>query len=408
MAWNEPGGNGNNNDPWGGGDKNRGGNGGGGDQGPPDLDEALRKLQDRLNSIFGGSGKKPNSGGFGGDGGGSGSGSSSGSGFFLILIVIAAVLWAGMGMYTVDQQERGVVLRLGKYAETVGPGLRWNPPLIDEVQKVNVTQVRTRTHRALMLTKDENIVDVDMAVQYVIADPKAFQLSVRDPEASLSHAAESALRHVVGSTDMHSILTQGREALSVQVQERLQGYMDDYSTGLQISKVNVKEAKAPSQVQDAFNDVIRAREDEVRVKNEAEAYSNGIIPEARGQAQRMLEEANAYREEVIAKADGESQRFSALLAEYEKAPEVTRERLYLDTMEQVLGNSPKVLVDVEGGNNMMYLPLDKLSQGTSAAAMPRVDVNGPVRLDNQSLREVTDQVIDQLRQRQLNTRREGR
>lgn len=407
MAWNEPGGNGKNNDPWGGGGNNRGDNGGG-DQGPPDLDEALRKLQDRLNGIFGGSGKKPNSGGFGGNGGGSGSGSASGSGFFIILAVLAALLWAGMGFYTVDQQERGVVLRLGKYSDTVGPGLRWNPPLIDEVQKVNVTQVRTRTHRALMLTKDENIVDVDMAVQYVITDPKDFQLSVRDPEGSLSHAAESALRHVVGSTDMHSILTQGRELLSVQVQERLQGYMDDYQTGLQISKVNVKEAKAPSQVQDAFNDVIRAREDEVRVKNEAEAYANGIIPEARGQAQRMLEEANAYREEVIAKAEGESQRFTALLAEYEKAPEVTRERLYLDTMESVLAKSPKVLVDVEGGNNMMYLPLDKLSQSSTAASMPRIDVNRPVRLDNESLREVTDQVINQLRQRQLNTRREGR
>lgn len=403
MAWNEPGGNGNNNDPWGGGGNNRGGKNGGGDQGPPDLDDALRKLQDKLNGIFGGSGKKPNSGGFGGGGGGSAA--ASGPGFFWVAILIAALFWAGMGFYTVDQQERGVVLRLGKYAETVGPGLQWNPPLIDEVMRVNVTQVRTRTHRALMLTKDENIVDVDMAVQYVISDPKQFQLRVRDPEASLSHASESALRHVVGSTDMHSILTQGRELLSVQVQQRLQGYMTEYGTGLQISKVNVKEAKAPSQVQDAFNDVIRAREDEVRVKNEAEAYSNGIIPEARGLAQRMLEEANAYREEVIAKADGESQRFAALLSEYEKAPVVTRERLYLDTMEQVLGNSPKVLVDVEGGNNMMYLPLDKLSQATASS---RVDVNRPVRLDGQGLREVTDQVIEQLRQRQLNTRREGR
>lgn len=404
MAWNEPGGNGNNNDPWGGGGKNRGGNGGG-DQGPPDLDEALRKLQDKLNGIFGGAGKKP-SGGFGGGGGGGGSATSSGFGFFGVALLIAALFWAGMGFYTVDQQERGVILRLGKYADTVGPGLQWNPPLIDEVMTVNVTQVRTRTHRALMLTKDENIVDVDMAVQYIISNPKDFQLNVRDPEVSLSHAAESALRHVVGSTDMHSILTQGRGLLAVQVQERLQGYMNDYRTGMQISKVNIKEAKAPSQVQDAFNDVIRAREDEVRVKNEAEAYANGIIPEARGRAQRMLEEASAYREEVIAKADGESQRFTALLTEYEKAPAVTRERLYLDTMQQVLGNTPKVLVDVEGGNNMMYLPLDKLGQAGSAS--PRVDVNRPVRLDSQSLRDVTEQVVEQLRQRQVNTRREGR
>jgi len=399
MAWNEPGGNGNNQDPWGGGD-NRGGNNRGGDQGPPDLDEALRKLQDKLNNIFGGSGKKPNSG-FGGDGGGSGS--SSGSGFFIVVIVLAALLWGGMGFYTVDQQERAVVLRLGEYIETKGPGLQWNIPGIDKVSSVNVTRVRTRDHRSLMLTKDENIVEVEMTVQYIIADPKDFQLNVRNPEESLSHAAESALRHVVGATEMHSILTQGRETLGVQVMERLQGFMRDYSTGLQISQVNIKEAKAPSQVQDAFDDVIKAREDEQRVKNEAEAYANGIIPEARGQAQRMLEEASAYREEVIAKADGESQRFAALLAEYEKAPEVTRERLYLDTMEKVMTESPKVLVDVEGGNNMMYLPLDKLSQGVTS----RQEASAPVQLDNQSLRQVTDQVIDQLRQRQ-SSRREGR
>lgn len=400
MAWNEPGGNGNNQDPWGGGNNNNRGGKGGGDQGPPDLDEALRKLQDKLNNIFGGSGKKA-SGGFGGDGGGSGS--SSGAGFFWIILLVALLVWAGMGVYTVDQQERGVVLRLGKYHETVGPGLQWNPPMIDTVVPVNVTRLRTRDHRSLMLTKDENIVDVGMAVQYVISDTQNFVLSVRDPEASLSHAAESALRHVVGSTDMHSILTQGREALSIQVQERLQRYMNDYATGLQISKVNIKEAKAPNQVQDAFDDVIKAREDEQRVKNEAESYSNGIIPEARGLAQRMLEEASAYREQVISRSEGDAHRFTALLTEYEKAPEVTRERLYLDTMQEVLSQNPKVLVDVEGGNNMMYLPLDKLVQNRPSVG----DSNLPVRLDNQSLREVTDQVVDQLRQRQ-GSRREGR
>lgn len=400
MAWNEPGGNGNNQDPWGGGnDKNRGGKGGG-DQGPPDLDEALRKLQDKLNNIFGGSGKKSN-GGFGGDSGGSGS--ASGAGFFWVVVLIAVVVWAGMGVYTVDQQEEGVVLRLGKYHETVGAGLQWNPPMIDTVVPVNVTRLRTSDNRSLMLTKDENIVDVDMTVQYVISDTKSFVLTVRDPEASLLHAAESALRHVVGSTDMHSIITQGREALSIQVQDRLQRYMNDYGTGLQISKVNIKEAKPPNQVQDAFDDVIKAREDEERVKNEAESYANGIIPEARGLAQRMLEEASAYREQVVARSEGDAQRFTALLTEYEKAPVVTRERLYLDTMEEVLSQNPKVLVDVEGGNNMMYLPLDKLMQNRPVTG----DVNGPVRLDSQSLREVTDQVVDQLRQRQ-SSRREGR
>lgn len=399
MAWNEPGGNGNNQDPWGGGNNNDRGGKGGGDQGPPDLDEALRKLQDKLNNIFGGS--KKSSGGFGGDGGGSGS--ASGAGLFWVVVVIAVLVWGGMGVYTVDQQEQGVVLRLGKFSETVGPGLQWNPPLVDIVETVNVTAVRTRDHRGLMLTKDENIVDVEMTVQYVISNAKGFVLTVRDPEASLSHAAESALRHVVGSTDMHSILTQGREALSVQVQSRLQDYMKEYGTGLQISKVNIKEAKAPDQVQDAFDDVIKAREDEQRVKNEAESYANGIVPEARGIAQRMLEEASAYREQVIARSEGDAHRFVALLKEYEKAPDVTRERLYLDTMEEVLAQNPKVLVDVEGGNNMMYLPLDKIVQNRPMVG----DANNPVRLDTQSLREVTDQVVDQLRQRQ-SSRREGR
>jgi membrane protease subunit HflK len=242
-----------------------------------------------------------------------------------------------------------------------------------------------------------------MTVQYVISDAKGFVLTVRDPEASLSHAAESALRHVVGSTNMHSILTQGREQLSVKVQERLQNYMKDYGTGLRISKVNIKEAKAPNQVQDAFDDVIKAREDEQRVKNEAESYANGIIPEARGKAQRVLEEASAYKEQVVARSEGDAKRFTALLTEYEKAPDVTRERLYLDTMQEVLAGNPKVLIDVEGGNNMMYLPLDKIMQNRPVAA----DANSPVRLDSQSLREVTDQVVDELRIRQT-TRREGR
>ncbi|NVK40957.1 MAG: FtsH protease activity modulator HflK [Oceanospirillaceae bacterium] len=395
MAWNEPGGNGdgNNHDPWSG-DK-RGGNRGGGDQGPPDLDEALRKLQDRLNGIFGKTG-----------GGGGGGGGTSGSGFVWVLLAVVVIGWAAMGFYTVDQQERGVVLRLGKYYETVNPGLQWNPPLIDEVTKVNTTRVRTHDHRALMLTEDENIVDIDMTVQYLVTDPKAYRLNVRDPENSLAHAAESALRQVVGSSEMHSLLTEGREALAIAVQQRLQNYMQTYSTGLNISKINVKNAQAPTQVQDAFDDVIKAREDEQRVKNEAEAYANGIVPEARGEAQRMLEEANAYREEVTARAEGETKRFLALLGEYQKAPEVTRERLYLDTMQSVFEKNPKVLVDVQGGNNMMYLPLDKLMQNSTER---REAARGGQRLDEQSMRDLTDRVVDELRQRQsTTTRREGR
>nr|WP_067287118.1 FtsH protease activity modulator HflK [Marinobacterium profundum] len=399
MAWNEPGGSGDgkNHDPWNG-DK-RGGPGGpkgGGDQGPPDLDEALRKLQEKLNSIFG----KVSSGGGGGS-----SSSGSGSGFLWVLLAVVVVGWAGMGFYTVDQQERGVVLRLGKYYETVNPGLQWNPPMIDEVTKVNVTRVRTLDHRALMLTEDENIVDIDVTVQYLIIDPKAYRLNVRDPEGSLANASESALRQVVGSSEMHSLLTEGREALGFSVLDRLQGYMQSYGTGLSISKINVKNAQAPSQVQDAFDDVIKAREDEQRVKNEAESYANGIVPEARGEAQRMLEEANAYREEVLARADGEAKRFIALLGEYRKAPDVTRERLYLDMMQSVLENNPKVLIDVEGGNNMMYLPLDKLMQNSNE----RRDSSRGARLDDQGLRDLTDKVVDEMRVRQSTvTRREGR
>lgn len=403
MAWNEPGGNGNNQDPWGGDNRNNKGNRGN-DQGPPDLDEALRKLQDRLNDLFGGTGQKRG----GGDGGGSSS-TGSGGGFIWVVLIVAVLAWAGMGFYTVDQQERGVVLRLGKYHDTVNPGLQWNPPLVDEVMIVNTTRVRSHDHQALMLTEDENIVDVLMTTQYVVADPKSYRLSVRDPDNSLAHAAESALRHVVGASEMHSILTEGREALAVQVQERLQRYMVDYNTGISITQVNIKNAQAPTQVQDAFDDVIKAREDEQRVKNEAQSYANGIIPEARGRAQRMLEEASAYREQVVSKAEGESKRFLALLTEYDKAPEVTRERLYLDAMQEVMANNPKVLMDVEGGNNLMYLPVDKLIQGNAdrqaAGSAARTS-----RLDDQSLRNVTNQVVDQLRQHQSTStvRREGR
>ncbi|MBR9829261.1 MAG: FtsH protease activity modulator HflK [Oceanospirillales bacterium] len=399
MAWNEPGGNGNNHDPWSGGGDNRGKRGGGNDQGPPDLDEAMRKLQDRLGGIFGGGKKR------GGSGGG-GSSAGGGSGFIVVLIVLAALFWAGMGFYTIDQQERGIVLRLGKYHDTVQPGLQWNPPLVDDVTKVNTTRIRSYDHRSLMLTADENIVDVDMTVQYVVSDPMMFALKVRDPSDSLAQSSESALRHVVGTSEMHSILTEGRDTLALEVQARLQRYMESYTTGISISKVNIKNAQAPRQVQDAFDDVIKAREDEQRAKNEAEAYANGIVPEARGRAQRLQEESNAYREEVVAKATGEASRFKALLTEYQKAPVVTRERLYIDTLQDVLGRTGKVIVDVDGGNNMMYLPLDRLT-----AKQPVSDGSARgMRLDEDTMRQIADQVIEETRQRSQTTSglREGR
>ena len=389
MSWNEPGGGGNKpRDPW-----------SGNDQGPPDLDEALKKLQQRINRMFGGSG---------GTGGSSGGGKVPGA----LLGVIAAgaiTVWALLGFYQLDEQERAIVLRFGKYTETLQPGLQWNPPIIDEVITVNTTKVRAVSFREVMLTQDENIVEVSMSVQYVIDDPEKFVLQVRDPEISLQHASQSALRHAVGDTTMDLVLTEGRALLAIEVRDRLQGYLKDYGTGIRVSKVNIDEGKPPAQVQGAFDDVIKAREDEERVKNEAQSYANGIVPEARGRAQRMMEEANAYREQVVATADGEADRFKRLLAEYEKAPEVTRERLYLDAIQTVMSNTNKVLVDVEGGNNVLYLPLDKLAPASDAS---RQSAGGSSRsgLSESALRQITERVTEELR-REINNndvRRGGR
>ena len=388
MSWNEPGGgNKGPRDPW-----------GGGNQGPPDLDEAFKKLQQQFASLFGG-----------GRGGNSGKGPARGGlsgGLISVVFAGALLVWGLMGFYQLDEQERAVVLRFGEYHATLTPGLQWNPPLIDEVITVNTTKVRASSLREVMLTQDENIVEISMSVQYVIANPQDFVLQVRDPEVSLQHAAQSALRHVVGGTTMDLALTEGRAAIGLDVRDRLQQYLNDYTTGIQVSKINIDESKPPAQVQGAFDDVIKAREDEERVKNEAQSYANGIVPEARGGAQRVLEESNAYRDQVIARADGEAQRFDQLLTEYRKAPDVTRERLYLDTMQEVLANTNKVMVDVEGGNNVLYLPLDKMvpNAGQSRSAASR---NG---VSERDLREISDQVTEQLR-RDLDaaaTRRGGR
>jgi membrane protease subunit HflK len=303
----------------------------------------------------------------------------------------------------VDQQERGVVLRVGKFAEVVLPGLHWNPPLIDEVAKINVTKVQSHSSRGTMLTQDENIVDIALSVQYIIANPRDFYLNVRDPELSLTHATDSALRHVVGGSTMDSVLTEGRELLATDVQARLQEYLTSYGTGLQISRVNIEDAQAPKEVQAAFDDVIKAKEDEQRVKNEAQAYANGIIPVARGNAKRLYEESIAYKAEVISRAEGEADRFVKLLAEYKKAPQVTRERMYLDAIQTVYSQTNKVMVDVEGGNNLLYLPLDKLTQSSSSGSSSVTGMGG------RDLENLTNQVIEKIRERQNNTRtREGR
>ena len=376
MAWNEPGGNGSKDpkDPW------------GNDQGPPDLDEAFRKFKEKFAGKGGGNSRKPSPDlpKFSGK-------------LIAVALVILAVLYTASGFYTVDEQEQAVVLRFGKYNDTRGPGLHFNPPLIDRVLKLNITSQRSQRFNETMLTEDENIVDVSLSTQYTITDPEKFLLRVRDPETSLKHAAESALRHVIGSVTLDLIMTEGKKQISIDVQQRLQNYLDDYQTGILVTTVNIEDAQPPAEVQAAFDDVIRAKEDEQRVKNEAETYSNGIIPEARGLAKRQIEEATAYKDQVIARAEGEANRFEALLTEYQKAPEVTRQRLYIDAMQKVLNNSSKVLVDVDGGN-MMYLPLDKILQQRNetganvsnfrfASSVPATSSSRGINAGRSSLRE---------------------
>ncbi|WP_417543943.1 FtsH protease activity modulator HflK [Marinobacter sp.] len=395
MAWNEPGGNRNDNDPWGNGGGRRGN-----DQGPPDLDEALKKGLDKLNKMLGGKGKKS-----GGDSGNSGGGSGA-AGSFGAVLALAAILVVGyvifQSFYTVNEQERAVVLRFGEYSKTESPGLRFKVPLIDDVTKVLVTSVRTAQSSGQMLTQDENLVTVDLQVQYRVGDARDYVLNVRDSNQALEFATDSALRHEVGSSSLDDVLTEGRAELAVRVEQRLQGFLQEYGTGLEIVRVNVESTQPPPAVQDAFREVQRAREDEQRVKEEAETYRNKVVPEARGQAQRMIEEASAYKEEVTERARGETARFLELLAVYQMAPVVTRERMYLQTLETVLSNSSKILVDTESSGNMMYLPLDRLTQGTmSRSGGQSSDSDG--QMDIQS---VTDRVIQEIRTRQdTNTRR---
>ena len=363
MAWNEPGSNGNDNDPWGGGRR-------GGDQGPPDIDQVIKNLTKKFNGLFGGS-----RGGGSSAGGGSSSPRRGVSGGLVSGVVVGVVvIWGFMGFYIVDEAERGVVLRFGKVLDdTVQPGLHWNPPIVDEVNLVNVSELNAKTYQnRAMLTTDENIIDIEVTVQYRIQDPVKYVIAVQNPERSLDNASESAIRHVVGGNSMEQILTTGRDRVVADVSTRLQDYMDVYNTGIFISQVNVVDAQPPDGVRAAFDDVIRAREDEQRAQNQAQQYANRVIPEARGEAQRQMEQANAYKEQVIAEAVGDASRFDQLLEEYTKAPEVTRQRLYIDSLQDVMTASSKIMIDVEGGNNMLYLPLDKiLEQSGTTTARPR-------------------------------------
>ena len=370
MAWNEPGGGGNR-DPW---------SGGGRDQGPPDLDEVVRKLSDKFGALLGGR--------QGGGDGGSGAGASGPRfvGIGLVIGIIALIGWLVASVYIVNEGERGVVLRFGRYLETTmpGPHLRLFP--IDRVDIVNVEQrrfrevgyrsgsgggrqpaVRSVPKEALMLTQDENIVDVRLAVQYQIRDPYLYLFRVLDPEGVLVQVVESATRETIGKSTMDFVLTEGRSAIVTDIQKLSQRILDQYDTGLQVITVVLQDAQPPEEVQDAFADAIKAREDEQRLKNEAEAYANEVIPRARGQAARRLQEAAAYKDQVVAQAQGEASRFNQLLTAYRQAPQVTRERLYLETLETVLSRASKVLVDVKGANNLLYLPLDRLLRSGEAS-----------------------------------------
>lgn len=350
MAWNEPGNNGNNNDPW---------KQGGRNQGPPDLDEVLRNLSKKLGGIFGGNNN-------------SGPSQSNGSAAGLVFVLIAVlVVWAGSGIYTIKESERAIVLRLGQYSHEEMPGLRWKPTFIDEVIKVDVSSVETLKTDGFMLTQDQNLVRVTFEVQYRISDPRLYKFSVTDADNSLRQATDAALRYVVGHSLMDDVLTKGRELVRQNTRVELENIIKPYNLGLQIVDVNFRDARPPEEVKDSFDDAIAAQEDEQRYIQEAQAYARAKEPEARGRVNRVMQEAEAYKQQSQLKAQGEVARFEKLLPEYVASPQVTRERLYLETMEQVYGSTSKVLVDVKNGNNIMYLPLDKMmnqSQGASSAA----------------------------------------
>jgi len=385
MAWNEPGGN-KNKDPWG----NRGGN-----DGPPDLDEVFRKFQEKLGGIFGG--------GSGSSSGRSGPGSTG----IIVLFVVIGLIWLATGFYKIAEAERGVVLRFGKHEYTVEGGLHWHlPSPIEKVLIADVSNVSDFPHAATMLTQDQNIIDIEITVQYRIENAEKYFFNLRQPEFTLKEASESALRQHVGRSTMDYVFGDGREEIAVSVEKSIQEILNVYNSGLIVVRVNMQEAKPPEQVKSAFDDVTQAEEDEVRLKNQSESYRNEVLPRARGEAAQMMESANAYKQEVIARAEGDAQRFTKLLAEYKKAPQVTRDRLYLDTVESVLSNSTKVMVDVKGGNNMLYLPLDKMmgSKQVSGATIDQA---------NQMLDQFNSKNRDSIQQTDIRNRgnlrtREGR
>ena len=384
MGWNEPPDNDNNKnkDPW--------GNRGDGD-GPPDIDEIIRKMQQGLGGLFGR--KKPSIGRGGG----------SPYAWLLVLLIIVAIAAYDM-VYFVDQQERGIVLRFGAFSRVWQPGLNVRLPWpIEDTILLNVEKVQPFTNKALMLTQDENIVDVEEAVQWKIKDPVAYEFNVSDPDYTLRQVTESAIREIIGKSKLDFVLTEGRSQIAQSQLQLIQETLDkEYKIGIQVLTVQMQPAKPPDEVKEAFDDAIKSREDEQRSVNEAEAYRNDIIPRARGAAARIREEASGYKQKVIARAEGDASRFTQLLTQYEKAPDVTRERLYLDTVESVMSSTSKVFLDADNSNNLMYLPLDKLIEGKAS--------NNSLlnNLTNPSQNSSSSQIIDNIRNRTNNRSRETR
>ena len=379
------------NDPqWG----NRGGNDGDKpgngprrpNDGPPDLDELWRDFNRRLGGMFGRKGGGNNGGGGGGGGPrlpqvdfnpkflGSGLG---------VLAALVVVVWLASGFYIVDASQRGIVLQFGRYKETTEPGLRWRLPYpIQSHELVNLTGVRTVEigyrgsernkvlKEALMLTDDENIVNIQFAVQYILSDPGEYLFNNRHPDDAVMSAAESAVREIVGKSRMNFVLYEGREQIAAQAAQLMQEILDRYKTGILISKVTMQNAQPPEQVQASFDDAVKAGQDRERQKNEGQAYANDVIPRARGTAARLMEEAGGHKQRVISTAEGDASRFKQIQVEYAKAPEVTRQRMYLETMQQIYANTSKVMIDAKGQGNLLYLPLDKLMQQNTPAATP--------------------------------------
>ena len=352
--------------------------------GPPDLEAVLRDLNNKITALFGGKG-----GGTGGNGGSGGAAKKFGGGIGLI-VVIVVLLWLASGFYIVDASQRGVVLRFGGYIEATQPGPRWHLPFpIESVEIVNLSQVRTVEvgyrdnvknkilKESLMLTDDENIIDIQFAVQYFLKDPADYLFNNRAPDESVRHAAETAIREVVGKNKMDFVLYEGREQVAAVTTKLIQDILDRYKSGILVSKVTMQNAQPPEQVQAAFDDAVKAGQDRERMKNEGQAYANDVVPRAKGAAARLMEEAQGYKQRVIATAEGDASRFKQVLVEYEKAPGVTRERMYIDMMQQVMTSTSKVMVDQKGGNSLLYLPLDKLIQST-ALPLPEAQAAGNV------------------------------